>query len=291
MHISDLALNADSLGLLVDFSHRLSQGQRAVLCNCLLWVCVLCAPCLGYVIRVGHGSPQTTASSSTPESISSPLGGGFSHKSADASAECSHFLLWSTWFPVLSNESLFYISFYLLCFPRSSVGKESACNAGDLGSVTWSGRYPGGGRGNPLQYSCLENPSLFISLSVASLGLCCCRQAFSSVENGHYSLGAGCGLLTAVAPLVVERGLWGAWASVTVARGLRSVGSWSLDHRLSSCGIQAELLQECGIFPAPGSNLCLLHWQKDSLTTESPEKPQESFLMFIFIYFFGCTGS
>ena len=36
--------------------------------------------------------------------------------------------------------------------------KESACNAGDLGSITRSGRSPGEGNGNPLQYSCLENP-------------------------------------------------------------------------------------------------------------------------------------
>ena len=43
-------------------------------------------------------------------------------------------------------------------FPRSSVGKESACNAGDLGSITGSGRSPGEGNGNQLQYSCLENP-------------------------------------------------------------------------------------------------------------------------------------
>ena len=35
--------------------------------------------------------------------------------------------------------------------------KESACNAGDLGSIPGSGRSPGGGNGNPLQYSCLEN--------------------------------------------------------------------------------------------------------------------------------------
>ena len=42
-------------------------------------------------------------------------------------------------------------------FPGSSAGKESTCNAGDLGSVPGSGRYPGGGHGNPLQYSCLEN--------------------------------------------------------------------------------------------------------------------------------------
>ena len=35
--------------------------------------------------------------------------------------------------------------------------KESACNARDLGSIPGSGRYPGGGTGNPIQYSCLEN--------------------------------------------------------------------------------------------------------------------------------------
>ena len=40
----------------------------------------------------------------------------------------------------------------------SSVGKESAHNAGDLGSIPGSGRSPGKGNGNPLQDSCLENP-------------------------------------------------------------------------------------------------------------------------------------
>ena len=43
-------------------------------------------------------------------------------------------------------------------FPGSSDGKESTCNVGDLGSIPGSGRSPGGGHGNPLQYSCLENP-------------------------------------------------------------------------------------------------------------------------------------
>ena len=43
-------------------------------------------------------------------------------------------------------------------FPGSSDGKESACNAGDPGSIPGSGRSPGEGNGNPLQYSCLENP-------------------------------------------------------------------------------------------------------------------------------------
>ena len=41
--------------------------------------------------------------------------------------------------------------------PCSSVGKESACSAGDLGLIPGSGRSPGAGNGNPLQYSSLEN--------------------------------------------------------------------------------------------------------------------------------------
>jgi len=43
-------------------------------------------------------------------------------------------------------------------FPGGSDGKESTCNAGDLGSVSGLGRSPGGGPGKPLQYSSLENP-------------------------------------------------------------------------------------------------------------------------------------
>ena len=43
-------------------------------------------------------------------------------------------------------------------FPGVSDGKESACNVGGLGSIPGLGRSPGGGHGNPLQYSCLENP-------------------------------------------------------------------------------------------------------------------------------------
>ena len=42
-------------------------------------------------------------------------------------------------------------------FPGGSDGKESACNAGDPGSIPGSGRSPGEGNGNPLQYSCLGN--------------------------------------------------------------------------------------------------------------------------------------
>ena len=42
-------------------------------------------------------------------------------------------------------------------FPDGSDGKESACNAGDPGSISELGRSPGEENGNPLQYSCLEN--------------------------------------------------------------------------------------------------------------------------------------
>ena len=43
-------------------------------------------------------------------------------------------------------------------FPGGSEIKTSACNVGDLASTPGSGRSPGEGKGNPLQYSCLENP-------------------------------------------------------------------------------------------------------------------------------------
>ena len=43
-------------------------------------------------------------------------------------------------------------------FPGDLAGKELVCNVEDLGSIPGLGRSPEGGRGNPLQYSCLENP-------------------------------------------------------------------------------------------------------------------------------------
>ena len=51
---------------------------------------------------------------------------------------------------------------YLLQYAWASLvvqtSKESTCNAGDLGSIPGLERFPEGGHGNPLQYSCLENP-------------------------------------------------------------------------------------------------------------------------------------
>jgi len=48
-------------------------------------------------------------------------------------------------------------TFHLVCFPGGSDSKESAWNAGELGSISGLRRSPGGGHGNPLQYYCLEN--------------------------------------------------------------------------------------------------------------------------------------
>ena len=59
------------------------------------------------------------------------------------------------------HECLKFISLYLKIvygFPGGSEGKESACNAGDPGLIPGSGRSPGEGNGNQLQYPCLENP-------------------------------------------------------------------------------------------------------------------------------------
>ena len=51
-----------------------------------------------------------------------------------------------------------YKTIKYLGFPGGSESKVSAGNVGDLGSIPGSGRSPGEGNGNPLQYSCLENP-------------------------------------------------------------------------------------------------------------------------------------
>ena len=51
-----------------------------------------------------------------------------------------------------------FVSPIIGSFPHRSAGKESACSAGELGSIPGSGRSPGEGNGNPLQCFCLENP-------------------------------------------------------------------------------------------------------------------------------------
>ena len=65
-----------------------------------------------------------------------------------------------TWSPSRQEkEGWIYLGYSKVwAFPDGSAGKESACKAGDVGLIHGSGRSPGEGNSNPLQYSCLENP-------------------------------------------------------------------------------------------------------------------------------------
>ena len=66
----------------------------------------------------------------------------------------------SLWLPggMVCHHTKISHSYWLLGFPGGSDGKESACDVGDLSSIPGLGRSSRGGHGNPLQYSCLENP-------------------------------------------------------------------------------------------------------------------------------------
>ena len=85
-----------------------------------------------------------------------------------------------------------------------------------------------------------------------------------------YSLAVVCGFLIAMASLVVEQGLWGTQASAVAALGLQSTGSTVVAHRLS-CSVA------CEIFLNQGPNLCLLHWQAESLPLSHQGSPWSNF--------------
>ena len=77
-----------------------------------------------------------------------------------------------------------YIRF--IYFLGDSDSKEFTCNAGDLGSNPGPGRSPGGGHGNPLQYSCLENPHGQRSLAgQQSIGWHARQQCMGLQRVGH----------------------------------------------------------------------------------------------------------
>ena len=76
-------------------------------------------------------------------------------------------------FFLLSSTSCIHLGF--LC---GSAGKESACNAGDLGSIPGLGRSPGEGKGYPLQYSGLENSMDCIVYEVA--------KSWTRLSNFHW---------------------------------------------------------------------------------------------------------
>ena len=78
-------------------------------------------------------------------------------------------------------------------FPGGSEVKVPVCNAGDLGLIPGSGRFPGEGNGNPLQYSCLENPMDRGAWWATVHGVTKCRTRLSdfshSLTHSWYNLG------------------------------------------------------------------------------------------------------
>ena len=62
------------------------------------------------------------------------------------------------WKHMFTQKLIFIAALFIIAKKFSSDGKESVCNAGDLGSIPVLGRSSGEGNGYPLQYSCLENP-------------------------------------------------------------------------------------------------------------------------------------
>ena len=73
----------------------------------------------------------------------------------------------------------------ILGFTGGSDNKESACNAGDLGSSPGSGRSPGEVNGNPLQYSCLGNPMDRGAWKIPGTGEPGGLQSMGSLRVGH----------------------------------------------------------------------------------------------------------
>ena len=181
--------------------------------------------------------------------------------------------------------------------------KESACNAGDMGSIPGLGRSPGGGHSNPLQYSCLENPAdrkswwavvhriaksqtrlrqpnthahLPIQYDFHSrcMGVYVCVQSLSQdrVSVGRWKIwemddGESCLTIYLYIEPLKMYGLFSRWVMYD-----SFVTLWTVAHKASlSMGLQCKntgvgchfLLH--GIFVTHRSNLCLLCWQADFL--------------------------
>ena len=89
------------------------------------------------------------------EWVSMPSSRGSSQPRDQTQVSCiagKFFTVWATTETYIGSQILYHRG------SRWLSGKESACSAGDTSSVPGSGRSCGGGHGNPLQYSCLENP-------------------------------------------------------------------------------------------------------------------------------------
>ena len=122
----------------------------------------------------------------------------FTHSSVDGQLDCFHILaiihnaamniMMHVSFLISIWEFFFFFGYMpsseiagsygsYLGFPGGSGGEESTCNVGNLGSVPGLGRSPGGGHGNPLQCSWLENPMARGAWRLQSMGSHSVRRA------------------------------------------------------------------------------------------------------------------
>ena len=134
-----------------------------------------------------------------------------------------------------------------LGFFGGSDGKESACNVGDMGSIPGLGRSPGGGNGNRLQYSCLENPHGQRGLVGYSPWGCKELDTTERLSTAHI--------------LFKIFTYWPHWV-FTVVCGLTLIATGRGYSLVVSHGLSCS--EACGIFPAQGSNWCSLHCKADS---------------------------
>ena len=175
-------------------------------------------------------------------------------------------------------------------FPGGSDGKAFVYNAGDLGLISGSGRFPGEGNGNPLQYSCLENPmdggawcrllSMFFFCCLCFLvsypRMLCLTQnhkgfLLSSLQFQFLSLGLNCCCLVTKLCLTI-------CDPVDCSLAVSSV------HFLGkNTGVGCHFLLQ-GIFSTQGSNPCLLQWQADSSPLSHQGSPGMKYFELIFVY-------
>ena len=172
-------------------------------------------------------------------------------------------------------------------FPCGSVSKESVCDAGDLGLIPGLRRSPGGGHGNPLQYSCLGNPHG--QRSLAGYSLWCLKELDTTerlstmtydVEHIFIYLSALC-----ISSLV--RSLFKVCVCVcTLSHSVVSNSFWPHGLVTHQAPLSMEFPREeywsglsfsmPGDPPDPGIEwplLSLLHWQANSLPLGRPGKP------------------
>ena len=103
---------------------------------------------------------------------------------------------------------------------------------------------------------------------------CCADFPLVSVSRGGFSL------LCMGFSLWLFLSLWSMDSLASVARGQSSCGSRALEPRFNSVAHGLRISVACGIYPDEGSNLCLLHWQVDSLPLSHQGRPGFLFLDF-----------